>query len=368
MELALVSEILVVLVQAGQTVDNDIESLASASEDTTVKIWERTFGQVTTFRDHSKAVRALAFSPDSKRLASASEDHTIWLYDAAIAPLPSRGRNGLKIMQFRWSHRGALEGHQGSVVSVSFSHDNKLLVSASSDNIVVVWDVDTMRKVGTVNRFLVPVVSANFSGADRTITVILNNGRNVQVWVEQPAIGRRGTRWMMDQAHSYFKPVLLAVMIQGEEGPRLFTVTSAGINVEYLGDGSRSWGLLSKLPVRTASWMLEDCVRLAGPGWVAAVGVEDTEDYNSQFALFAYNGEHPEFFPAPSNLRRFVVQSLRLQDGANEPKINPRTGETAYAIRGQNSIFVSLEVTPPQTRKSRPRDRRIERDTSPRHL
>ena len=75
------------------------------------------------------------------------------------------------------------------MVSVSFSHDDKRLVSASSDRTVVEWDVATMRKVGTVKKFEVPVVSARCSREDDSLAVIYGGGvfddaRGVQVWTK----------------------------------------------------------------------------------------------------------------------------------------------------------------------------------------
>src|SRR5208282_3964702 len=63
------------------------------------------------------------FSHDNKRLASASYDNTIKIWDAA---------SGACLQ--------TLEGHSRSVMSVAFSHDNKRLASASGDNTIKIWD------------------------------------------------------------------------------------------------------------------------------------------------------------------------------------------------------------------------------------
>ena len=56
----------------------DGQRLASASLDNTIKIWDATTGDCqATLEGHSNAVISIAFSPDGQRLASASRDSAV---------------------------------------------------------------------------------------------------------------------------------------------------------------------------------------------------------------------------------------------------------------------------------------------------
>ena len=87
----------------------DGKRLASASHDKTVKVWDAQTGQeALTLKGHTHLVTSVAFSPDGKRLASASSDKTVKVWDAQT------GQEAL-----------TLKGHTSRVTSVAFSPDGK---------------------------------------------------------------------------------------------------------------------------------------------------------------------------------------------------------------------------------------------------
>jgi WD40 repeat protein len=118
----------------------DGKTLASASADTTVRLWNvashQSMGPPLT--GHTDVVFSVAFSPDGRTLASASFDKTVRLWDVATRrPLGD-----------------PLTGHSGTVVSVAFSPDGKTLASAvgdirnGPDNTVQLWDVASRQPLG----------------------------------------------------------------------------------------------------------------------------------------------------------------------------------------------------------------------------
>jgi WD40 repeat protein len=65
----------------------DGKRLASASWDQTVKVWDAQIGQETlTLKGHTGPVWGVAFSPDGKQLASAGDDCTVRVWDAGVGP------------------------------------------------------------------------------------------------------------------------------------------------------------------------------------------------------------------------------------------------------------------------------------------
>jgi WD40 repeat protein len=72
----------------------DGKRLATASWDHTAKVWDAPSGQeLLTFRNNQSFVLGVAFSPDGKRLATSSLDETVQLYALDIRELLDLARS-----------------------------------------------------------------------------------------------------------------------------------------------------------------------------------------------------------------------------------------------------------------------------------
>ena len=99
-----------------------------------IKLWDAATGrELRTMTGHTANIRATAFSPDSRLLASSGYDALVKLWDTAT---------GREIM--------TLNGHSLNVNTLAFSPDGKLLVSGSDDGSARLWDVKSGESLATL--------------------------------------------------------------------------------------------------------------------------------------------------------------------------------------------------------------------------
>ncbi|UKZ81833.1 hypothetical protein TrVFT333_009609 [Trichoderma virens FT-333] len=144
---------------------HDSKRIISGSSDETIKIWDRTTGEIQqTLHGHKGSVSSVAFSQDSKFIASGSRDNTIKIWDSITG----------KCQQ-------TLHGHTSYVNSVAFSHDSRLIVSGTQDKAIKIWDITTGEIQHTLHGDEDWVSSVAFSHDSRLIVSGSLDG-TVKIW------------------------------------------------------------------------------------------------------------------------------------------------------------------------------------------
>jgi WD40 repeat protein/transcriptional regulator with XRE-family HTH domain len=152
----------------------DGKRVATASADKTAKIWDAVTGQLLlTLKGHTDEVWGLAFSPDGQRLATSSSDQTAKVWDATSGEelfiLPESGisikfspdgtrlvTTSLEKIAKVWDATSGkelltLEDQDTTVYDVAFSPDGKRLATCGADGIAQVWDANSGKELLTLS-------------------------------------------------------------------------------------------------------------------------------------------------------------------------------------------------------------------------
>jgi WD40 repeat protein/serine/threonine protein kinase len=167
-------------------VSPDSRRIASGSQDGIVKVWDAPTGrELAGFVAHEGQVAGVAFSPDGQRLATGSWDGIVKLWDVE-ALTNDRSASPLLI----------LKGHAGRVDYVAFCPDGRQLASSSAgigQNVgeIKIWDAPTGTAVRTLASPEGNVYCVAFSpdgqhlasaGADKTVRLWnVNTGHEQQI-------------------------------------------------------------------------------------------------------------------------------------------------------------------------------------------
>jgi WD40 repeat protein len=112
----------------------DGKKILSASDDKTIKEWDVGTGEcVKTLAGHSSGVNSAVYSPNGENILSASGDNTIKEWSAGTG----------KCLK-------TLTGHKNYVKSAVYSQDGEKIISASSDKTIKEWDAETGECVKTL--------------------------------------------------------------------------------------------------------------------------------------------------------------------------------------------------------------------------
>lgn len=196
----------------------DGKTIATASYDREIHLWSRESGKrIASCLGHNEPVYAVRFHPQGQLLLSASGDRTIKLWDIATGarldtlsqpakeqyalaahphqPVFAAGGVDCRVRVWEITSAGregtnpilyARFAHEAPILQLAYSPDGSLLVSASEDRRVKVWETTTYTEVAELERQLDWPTALAFSGDGRGLSVGCANGRithySVQPW------------------------------------------------------------------------------------------------------------------------------------------------------------------------------------------
>ena len=143
----------------------DSRRLATGGDDGSVVLWEVGKGvEKVLSHDPQSAVLCVAFSPDGTTLATGHGNFTCVLWDVTTG-----------------KERATLTGHTDEVMSLDFSPDGAILATGGADSTIRLWDVASGKIKATLRGHRGPVCSVRFAPDGRTLASECGCGM-VKLW------------------------------------------------------------------------------------------------------------------------------------------------------------------------------------------
>jgi WD40 repeat protein/serine/threonine protein kinase/TPR repeat protein len=143
----------------------DGRRIVTASWDKTARIWDAASGeQLLILSGHTGNVNQAAFSPDGRRVVTASDDQTVRIWDTS---------SGEQLL--------ILSGHADHVADAAFSPDGRHIVTASWDKTGRIWDTSSGAPVRVLSGHTGYLNSARFSPDGRHI-VTASDDKTARIW------------------------------------------------------------------------------------------------------------------------------------------------------------------------------------------
>ncbi len=189
----------------------DSKILASAGDDHCIRFWDPASGRErAVLRGHHSLVSSIAFSPDGKLLASGSFDlhPNIKLWDVATGTAVA-----------------TLRGHAKAVYALAFAPNGKYLATAGRDGVTRLWDVATGAEQPILSGY--SIESLAFSPDGQTLA-LADNYRTLLLWDMQLQKVRRTLPHSSGHGSLAFSPDGKTLATGGHEGAVRFLDAATG--------------------------------------------------------------------------------------------------------------------------------------------
>lgn len=123
-------------------------------------------GKIRSLNGHKGTINSISFSPDGRFIASASEEETcIRIWDTISE-----------------TQVGSLVGHERTITKICYSLDGRSLISASEDKTIRIWDLGTYTQIGNpLIGHEASIISLSYSSDGKSIISGSKDG-NIRIW------------------------------------------------------------------------------------------------------------------------------------------------------------------------------------------
>ncbi len=223
-------------------VSPDGRLLAAGDKDGHIMVWEISSGSLLFKKyAHRFSVWTVAFSPDGTLLASGAFDGTVRLWDTG-----SWIEVGLLIEPRLVDAETKDRAHMGWVRCVAFSPDSRTIATSGCDGYVRVWDVDTLRLRQDAIQAGINVYFVAFSPDGRYLGCVTNPGEirlyRTDTWEEAMRLraGRISSVYAMA-----FSPDGATVFVGGFSNKvEVWDLGARAMLTEHAGHTDSIWGLV----------------------------------------------------------------------------------------------------------------------------
>ncbi len=290
----------------------DGSRIATASHDGTLKLWNAANGkELQTLEGHTGPVWGVAYSPDGNRLASASVDRTAKVWDTA---------NGRELVTLR--------GHTGLLLAVAYSPDGRRLATASADETVKIWDSSRGNDLLTLKGHMGQVNSIAYSPEGSRL-VSASDDHTVKIWDAVSSHELLALRGHSNQVSGLaYHPDGCRLASCGVDGTVRVWNTQSGLQLREL-EGHSNW-------VYAVAYS-PDGHRLALASRDNTVKVSDVGTGQDLFALRGHRGTVRGVTFSPNN-RHLASAS---EDGTVRVW-DTRTGQQFFILEGHKRTVISV--------------------------
>lgn len=115
-------------------INNTATLVATGSADYTAKIWDALSGKELNSFTHTRIVKSVNFSGDSKKLLTAGQDKILRIFDIEKPEAAPQ----------------QLEGHTQSVKTAQWCKDGNTIISGGGDSVIKIWDTRSSSEVKSI--------------------------------------------------------------------------------------------------------------------------------------------------------------------------------------------------------------------------